>query len=123
MKLVFLILVFGLPYTVAALPVDWFQEVWLVIYAPYALVMIPFVYFRPESELLMWVCISPLLFWLLVNAVFVMFAVGESGFDAFGQSLFLSASLSTIIGLKVGVYIILVALVIYLFFRQREWLN
>ena len=104
------------------LPLDWFQALWLWAYLPFAVVAVAFVNIRPDRELMLWIGVTPFVFWVCLNvAVFVYGSVTEGAAPAV-QLLLLSVSVSAPIGFMVGAYCIIFAMGLFALFRSRQWL-
>lgn len=123
MKYLYLSLVYSSPFLVAFLPYDWFQGIWLWAYIPFAAVAIIFVSIRPDKEMLLWVCASPFIFWVLINVATLIYGLLNEDGEGVFQLLLLAAVISAPIGFLVGVYGILFALGLYALFRQQSWLR
>ena len=123
MKVLFLALVYSAPFLAGLLPYDWFQGIWLWLYLPFAIIAVAFVAYRPNKEMMLWVCLSPFVFWLFVNLAALIYGINESGLEGAFQPFFLSLVLSTPIGFMVGAYSLLCAFGLYAIFRQQSWLK
>ena len=121
-KAVFVAIVFAVPALALLMPADWFQEVWVPIYAPFGLVMALITYFRPRSEMFLWIFSAPVLFWLLLVMVLPVF-MGASSLSTWAQALLLVAVVATPIGLLIGAFGVLGAMLLFALFRSRGWLE
>ena len=59
-KLVFLTLILASPFTLYWAPFDLAQEIWLLMYVPYAVAMLVLLYQQPVQRLKVWIFLIPI---------------------------------------------------------------
>jgi hypothetical protein len=125
MKAFYLALVFSSPLLVGLLPLDWFQFIWLPLWAPFALLLGVVTFLRPRSEMFAWIFFAPILFWLLINVAVPIAAAlsGDTTLANWGPATLVILTVSTPIGILVGLYWLLAAFGLFALFRELSWLK
>ena len=121
-KASFVAIVFAIPILALLIPADWFQEIWVPIYIPFGVVIALITYFRPNSEMFIWVFLAPVLFWLLLVVAVPPF-IGNASLTDWAQALLLVTVVATPIGLMVGAFSVVAAMLLYSVYRSRGWLE
>ncbi len=122
-KLALVFLILASPFLLFWAPFDLAQDVWLLMYAPYALVMLGVLYWRPLRELKLWILLVPVIFVLLSVTLLPLWFLGTQGTSAATGVLVLSLTWAITVAPIVGVYAILCALLLIFMFRRFGWLD
>jgi hypothetical protein len=118
-KLALLFLILASPFLILWAPFDWAQEIWLILYAPYAMVMLGVLYKRPIRELKVWIFLIPIIFIVLSISLVPLWMLVTEGYDAASQVLLLSLVWVFSVAPIVSGYSILCALLfVYVFKRS-----
>jgi hypothetical protein len=122
-KLVLLSLILAGPFTLYWAPFDMAQEIWVLMYVPYAVAMLVVLYRQPVQRLKVWIFLIPIGFILLSVTLIPLWALAAEGLEAAWEILLLCLTWTVMVAPFVAAYSVFVALLILLVFRRFGWID
>jgi hypothetical protein len=122
-KLVLLSLILASPFTLYWAPFDMAQEIWLLMYVPYAVAMLVLLYQQPIQRLKVWIFLIPIGFVLLSVTLLPLWILVTEGLEAASEILLLCLTWTVMVAPFVAAYSIIIALLILLTFKRFGWID
>lgn len=122
-KLVLIFLILASPFSLYWAPLDMAQEIWLIVYAPYAVAMLVVLYRQPVRRMRVWIFLIPVGFVLLSVTLLPLWFLVADGLEAASEILLLCLTWTVTIAPIVAAYSIIVALLLILTFKRFGWID
>ncbi|WP_226669169.1 hypothetical protein [Microbulbifer aggregans] len=117
-KALYLSIVFFLPVISAFFPMEHFLDLWLWLYAVFAVAYGTYIWFQPSKRMMLLVSITPIIFLGVVLVVFPLLAAMDAGAVEGFKFLAVVALVAVPSSVVIGAVYVLLAYTLYVLFRR-----
>ncbi|MFV8784100.1 hypothetical protein ACNKU7_16895 [Microbulbifer sp. SA54] len=121
-KALYLFIVYLMPVISALIPLEHFQDLWIWLYLPFAVAYGTYIWFQPDSRMMILVSFTPIVFLCLVLVVFPFLAAMDAGAIEGLKFLAVVALFAVPASVVIGSVFVLLAFAIYALFRRYDLL-
>ena len=122
-KALYLFIVFLIPVISALIPLEHFQDLWIWLYVPFAVVYGTYIWFQPDVRMMLLVGFTPIIFLCLVLLVFPILAAMDAGAVEGLKFLAVVSLFAVPASVVIGSVFVLLAYAIYALFRRYDLLS
>ena len=116
-----LIITLSLPLIWVFVPVQYGQEIWLKVYCPLAVPYGAYVWVKNDDKFILWIFMTPLMFYCAINVLLAIYKFFESGLAATHVNFMMVQVLYFEIFMRIAIIHTISSLIIF-FFRKRGWI-
>ncbi len=111
-----------MPILAYPLGLEHFQDIWIWLYIPFAIIYGVFIWFQPHEDMMKWVFITPALFLTVILTVIPSWVGLSAGILEGVQFFVIVAIVAVPAAFVMGFVYVGLAIVLYALFRKKKWL-